>query len=87
MAHRIDGFVFVVEWGRTARRMVRSTFQTEPQVAEKCLGVILNKADIEKMKLYRSYGSGNTIIQGIRPTTATSAIRECIELCWHLFMV
>lgn len=58
IAHRIDGFVFVVEWGKTARRMVRSTFQNEPLVADKCLGVILNKADTEKMKLYRAYGSG-----------------------------
>lgn len=58
IAHRMDGFVFVVEWGRTARRMVRSTFHTEPLVADKTLGVILNKADTQKMKLYRTYGSG-----------------------------
>jgi succinoglycan biosynthesis transport protein ExoP len=53
----IDGFIYVVEWGQTARRVVRHTLNTEPQVAAKCLGVILNKVDNEKMKLYRSYGS------------------------------
>ncbi|KQR70850.1 polysaccharide biosynthesis tyrosine autokinase [Rhizobium sp. Leaf341] len=53
----IDAFVYVVEWGQTARRVVRHTLNTEPQIASKCLGVILNKVDNEKMKLYRSYGS------------------------------
>ena len=57
VASRMDAFVFVVEWGRTARRMVRTTLRNEPQVYDKCLGVVLNKADTDKMKLYRSYGS------------------------------
>ena len=57
IASKVDGFVFVVEWGRTARKVVRQTLETEPLVAEKCLGVILNKVDAEKMKLYREYGS------------------------------
>lgn len=57
IASKVDGFLFVVEWGRTARKVVRQTLETEPLVAEKCLGVILNKVDTEKMKLYREYGS------------------------------
>ena len=56
-ASKIDGFVFVVEWGKTARHVVRQTLQTEPRIAEKCLGVVLNKVDHEKLKLYRAYGS------------------------------
>lgn len=57
IAPRLDAFVFVVEWGNTARRVVRSTLSSNTQVAEKCLGVILNKVDAEKMKLYRDFGS------------------------------
>lgn len=57
MAGRIDGFIYVTEWGRTARRIVRQTLDTEPLIRQKCLGVILNKVDQEKMNLYRSYGS------------------------------
>ncbi|WP_371815250.1 polysaccharide biosynthesis tyrosine autokinase [Agrobacterium sp. AGB01] len=57
MASRIDGFVYVAEWGKTARRVVRQTLETEPLIRQKCLGVILNKVDQEKMNLYRSYGS------------------------------
>lgn len=57
MASRIDGFVYVAEWGKTARRVVRQTLDTEPMIRQKCLGVVLNKVDQEKMNLYRSYGS------------------------------
>jgi succinoglycan biosynthesis transport protein ExoP len=57
IASRVDGFAFVVEWGKTARSIVRDTLHNEPQIAKKCLGVILNKVDSEKMKLYREYGS------------------------------
>lgn len=57
IAGRIDGFVFVTEWGKTARRVVRQTLATEPLIRNKCLGVILNKVDQEKMNLYRAYGS------------------------------
>lgn len=56
-ANRIDSFIYVVEWGKTARRAVRQTIGNEPQVRNKTLGVILNKVDHEKMKLYRTYGS------------------------------
>jgi len=54
---QIDAFVYVVEWGRTSRKMVRSTLFGDPEIANKCAGVILNKVDPKKMKLYRSYGS------------------------------
>jgi succinoglycan biosynthesis transport protein ExoP len=57
MAGNIDAFVCVTEWGGVARRMVRQTLENEPQVVEKCLGVILNKVDMERMKLYRTFGS------------------------------
>ncbi|MFB9950265.1 polysaccharide biosynthesis tyrosine autokinase [Rhizobium puerariae] len=57
IASHIDAFVFVTEWGRTARRVVRQILSTETNVRSKCLGVILNKVDMTRMKLYRAYGS------------------------------
>ncbi|KQT61793.1 hypothetical protein ASG54_23235 [Aureimonas sp. Leaf460] len=56
-AGRVDAFVFVIEWGRTSRMLVRNILMNNPVFHEKCLGVILNKADNSKMKFYRSYGS------------------------------
>ncbi|MGE0237199.1 MAG: polysaccharide biosynthesis tyrosine autokinase [Parvibaculaceae bacterium] len=54
MAPYIDGIACVVEWGRTPRGTVQAKLATEPLVAKKCLGIILNKADMERMKLYSS---------------------------------
>ncbi len=53
----LDATLAVVEWGRTSRRVVRSTFSAHPELLDKCVGVILNKVDTEKLKLYRTYGS------------------------------
>lgn len=58
ISERLDGFVYVVEWGNTARRVVRSTLDHEPSIRNKCIGVVMNKVDQEKLKLYRAYGSG-----------------------------
>ncbi|WP_246659324.1 polysaccharide biosynthesis tyrosine autokinase [Rhizobium sp. FY34] len=57
VARRVDGFLVVVEWGRTARKVVRDTILSDPLVADKCLGAFLNKVDTERMKFYREYGS------------------------------
>ncbi|WP_243258225.1 MULTISPECIES: polysaccharide biosynthesis tyrosine autokinase [Rhizobium] len=57
MARKIDAFVYVAEWGKTSRRVVRHTLETENLIASKCLGVILNKVDEQKLRLYRSFGS------------------------------
>lgn len=57
IARRIDGFVMVVEWGRTARKVVHDTFVSDDLISHKCIGGILNKIDATKMKLYRDYGS------------------------------
>ena len=56
-ASRIDAFLYVIEWGHTSRSVARGTVASEPHIFDKCIGVILNKADQDKMKLYRTYGS------------------------------
>lgn len=56
-AKLFDAFVFVVEWGRTARHVVSSTLEHEQSVYEKTLGVILNKANLAGVRLYEDYGS------------------------------
>ncbi|WJH39653.1 polysaccharide biosynthesis tyrosine autokinase [Aliirhizobium terrae] len=54
---RVDGFVMVVEWGGASRKVVSDTLDADPQIVNRCLGVVLNKVDSSKMKLYREYGS------------------------------
>ncbi|EUB94932.1 exopolysaccharide transport protein family [Rhizobium sp. CF080] len=59
VAPRVDGFIMVVEWGGTSRKAVKDTLNAEPQIAGRCLGVILNKVDAGRMKLYEGYGSSD----------------------------
>ncbi|GLQ53662.1 polysaccharide biosynthesis tyrosine autokinase [Devosia nitrariae] len=57
IADKMDAFVLVVEWGKTPRRLVRSTLRFEHLIADKCVGVVLNKVDIKKLKLYDADGA------------------------------
>jgi succinoglycan biosynthesis transport protein ExoP len=57
ISSQVDAFVFVVEWGKTARHAVRTILRSEPHVASKCIGVVLNKADMDKVRLYGQFGS------------------------------
>lgn len=53
----VDAFVLVVKWGKTARQFLQQTLDAEPRIAEKCVGAILNQADLKKMQLYSRPGS------------------------------
>jgi polysaccharide biosynthesis transport protein len=56
-ASMFDAFVFVVEWGRTARIMVQTILAADEAIYDKCLGVVFNKVQMNKINLYESYGS------------------------------
>jgi len=57
IAPQIDSFVLVVEWGKTTRRLVRTTLQADRPIRDKCLGVVFSKVNIKELKLYEAYGS------------------------------
>ncbi|NKN35657.1 polysaccharide biosynthesis tyrosine autokinase [Agrobacterium sp. a22-2] len=57
IASRVDSFIYVIEWGNTSRKAVKSILASDMEVYDKCAGVVLNKVDEDKMKLYRAYGS------------------------------
>ena len=52
-----DGFIFIIEWGKTARSVVANALRDDDALYEKCIGVIMNKVETEKFKLYNSYGA------------------------------
>ncbi|MBX5068954.1 polysaccharide biosynthesis tyrosine autokinase [Rhizobium lentis] len=54
---KLDAVVFVIEWGKTSRKVVQSTLLSEPDLYAKCVGAILTKVDPAQMKLYRTFGS------------------------------
>ncbi|GGD31920.1 Wzz/FepE/Etk N-terminal domain-containing protein [Aureimonas glaciei] len=57
LAPLLDALVFVVEWGHTDRKLVRTAFDNDRRLREMCVGVVFNKVDPKKMRLYDSYHS------------------------------
>ncbi|MFA7412993.1 MAG: polysaccharide biosynthesis tyrosine autokinase [Rhizobium sp.] len=56
-APHVDGFIFVIEWGKTPKRLVADLLETEPDIDSKILGVLLNKTDMAKLARYSEAGS------------------------------
>jgi polysaccharide biosynthesis transport protein len=52
IATGFDGFVLVVEWGKTSLDVVEAALAGNEQIHRKLLGVILNKVDIGKLRTY-----------------------------------
>jgi succinoglycan biosynthesis transport protein ExoP len=53
----VDSYIYVVEWGRTPKSSVRHHLLGAPQIYERLLGVVLNKANTRVMSRYQ-HGSG-----------------------------
>jgi succinoglycan biosynthesis transport protein ExoP len=58
-----DGFMLVVEWGRTPRRLVRSTIEREPQLESGVVGVVLNKVNFDRLARYSELGDSERYIR------------------------
>jgi succinoglycan biosynthesis transport protein ExoP len=54
-AQFIDGYVYVVEWGRTKKDIIEHTLNDAPSVLENLVGVALNKADLAVLNRYEGY--------------------------------
>jgi len=54
ISSKVDGFLFVIEWGKTTRQRVKDTLSREWMIAEKILGAVLTKVDTRKMRLYQA---------------------------------
>jgi succinoglycan biosynthesis transport protein ExoP len=52
-----DGFIFVVEWGRTPSPLVRDLLAAESRIEAKVLGVVLNKTDMTALPRYSDFGA------------------------------
>ncbi|SCB26946.1 succinoglycan biosynthesis transport protein ExoP [Bradyrhizobium shewense] len=51
----VDSYIFVVEWGKTKIDVVRHNLRGSPEIQDKLLGVVLNKADTKALARYESY--------------------------------
>ncbi|SOC35882.1 succinoglycan biosynthesis transport protein ExoP [Rhizobium subbaraonis] len=55
-AQHADGFILVLEWGKTPSRLVRDILEAEIDINSKVLGVVLNKTDMEQLPAYGDSG-------------------------------
>lgn len=54
---QIDGFIFVTEWGVTPVKTVQNVLASEPQIAAKLIGAILNNTDMSQLHRYADPGT------------------------------
>jgi succinoglycan biosynthesis transport protein ExoP len=55
-AHLMDGFLLVIEWGRTSPEVVSEAVQSAEIIRERIVGAVLNKADpgvLRRLEAYR----------------------------------
>jgi succinoglycan biosynthesis transport protein ExoP len=57
IAPQLDAFVFIVEWRRTARKIVRNVLLKNEDLCPKCLGIVINKVNMGELRLYEGAGS------------------------------
>jgi Mrp family chromosome partitioning ATPase len=50
--HLVDCAILVVEWGHTKIDVVRHALNTAPNVHEALIGAVLNKTQMDRIKLY-----------------------------------
>jgi succinoglycan biosynthesis transport protein ExoP len=66
----IDSFVFVVAWGSTRINAVRRHLMGEPELRDRLLGVVLNKANLKVLERFEQpgiYQNGYYANHGYRP--------------------
>ena len=51
----VDSYIFVIEWGRTRINMVEHQLRSAPEIFERLLGVVLNKASAKLLNRYEGY--------------------------------
>lgn len=56
--HIVDSYVFVIEWGQTRTNMVQRQLGSAPEIFERLLGVVLNKANVKILDRYEDYYGG-----------------------------
>lgn len=52
MISNVDVFIFALEWGKTSVATAQQAVYSMPNLAEKTIGVVLNKVDMDQMRSY-----------------------------------
>jgi succinoglycan biosynthesis transport protein ExoP len=55
IAPQLDALIIIVEWGQTERKHLREALEAEPGLAEKCIGIVINKINWNRQRHYESF--------------------------------
>jgi polysaccharide biosynthesis transport protein len=51
----VDCYIYVIEWGKTQVKLVQHQLSGFPELQDRLLGVVLNKADVRVLQRYETY--------------------------------
>jgi succinoglycan biosynthesis transport protein ExoP len=51
----VDSYIYVIEWGRTQVNHVQHQLSGFPQLRDRLLGFVLNKANVRVLQRYQTY--------------------------------
>ena len=51
----VDCYIYVIEWGKTQMNLVQHQLSGFPELYDRLLGVVLNKADVRVLERYETY--------------------------------
>jgi polysaccharide biosynthesis transport protein len=57
IAPLIQSFVFIAEWRKTGRQIVRNIFAHNNEIYNKCLGIVFSKVNVNELRLFGEAGS------------------------------
>jgi succinoglycan biosynthesis transport protein ExoP len=63
----IDSYMYVIEWGKTQISFVQHQLSRSPELYDRLLGIVLNKADIRVLDRYEPYYYGKQYYAGQHP--------------------
>ena len=55
----VDSFIYVIEWGNTQVNLVQHQLSGFPELYDRLLGAVLNKADTRVLERYETYYGKN----------------------------
>ena len=57
IAPQLQAFVYVAKWRSTSRSLVRDILENYRDIRHKCLGIVLNKVDFDRIENFEGHGS------------------------------
>jgi Mrp family chromosome partitioning ATPase len=58
LAAKVDCVLLAIEWGGTSKDLVKDTLAANEVAGIRCMGVVLNRVDMDLLRLYQEHPAG-----------------------------